>query len=415
MAALIYLVIATTTLASVNSIFMSSSRVDGIDMSRYHNYATLNSTFSNLVKKYPNLARMVVVGNSVRGRQLLAIQITANINKRTIGKPKFKYVANMHGNEAVGRELVIFLAQYLLLNYNRLDRVTRLVDSTDIYLMPSMNPDGFEQSTEGSCYGVSGRANAYGIDLNRNFPDQFYGQYYRIQPETRAIMDWLKDDPNFVLSGNLHGGALVASYGYDSSRYGTGYYGKTPDDAMLRQLALTYSKSHSTMSKGAHCNQRAFKDGITNGNQWYQVAGGMQDYNYLYSNTFEITLELSCCKYPYARQLSSYWSANKESLLSFIEQVHKGIKGVVRDDAGNPIPNAKLTVEGIENDVYTSSKGEYWRLLTPGRYTVTIEAAGYKKVTERLTVGSGAPLEHLVEMNRLTKEGQFVKIKVPIG
>lgn len=47
----------------------------------------------------------------------------------------------------------------------------------------------------------------------------------------------------------------------------------------------------------------------------------MQDYNYFHSNCFEITLELSCCKYPYARELEKYWSDNKQALLAFIEKV----------------------------------------------------------------------------------------------
>lgn len=50
-------------------------------------------------------------------------------------------------------------------------------------------------------------------------------------------------------------------------------------------------------------------------------AGGMQDYNYLHANCFEITLELSCCKYPHASELSKEWELNKEPLLAYIEQV----------------------------------------------------------------------------------------------
>ena len=56
------------------------------------------------------------------------------------------------GNEAVGRELVIFLAQYLIKAYGQIERITKLVNTTDIWLMPSLNPDGFAAAEEGHCY-----------------------------------------------------------------------------------------------------------------------------------------------------------------------------------------------------------------------------------------------------------------------
>lgn len=102
-------------------------------------------------------------------------------------------------------------------------------------------------------------------------------------------------------------------------------YSKSPDDDVFRHLALTYSKAHAFMGNNKPpCAQYAFeifKDGITNGADWYNVPGGMQDWNYLNSNCFEITVELSCCKKPPAANLATEWSNNQNSLLNYLAQV----------------------------------------------------------------------------------------------
>lgn len=81
------------------------------------------------------------------------IQYAISTTSIILVKPEMKYVGNMHGNEPIGRELLIRLADYLCEGWKAKDQeIVDLLNRTNIHLMPTMNPDGFEQAYETVCY-----------------------------------------------------------------------------------------------------------------------------------------------------------------------------------------------------------------------------------------------------------------------
>ncbi|XP_041796118.1 carboxypeptidase D isoform X2 [Chelmon rostratus] len=357
---------------------------------RHHNHADMELFLRKYSSEFPSIAHLYSVGRSVEERELYVMVISDNPTIHEHGEPEFKYIANMHGNEVVGRELLLNLIEYLCRNYGTDPEVTKLVNSTRIHIMPSMNPDGYEVASEGDVKGYKGRNNSNNFDLNRNFPDQFVTITEPRQPETIAVMSWLKSTP-FILSANLHGGSLVVNYPYDDDKNGKTQYSQSPDDKVFQQVSRAYSQENHLMHNGHPCEDlypdEYFEDGITNGAKWYNVPGGMQDWNYLNTNCFEVTIELGCVKYPMAKDLPKYWEQNRRALLQFIHQVHTGVRGTVSDSRdGTGIPNATISVEDIDHNVTTAHTGDYWRLLVPGTYSITASAHGYKSVRTYATV-----------------------------
>ena len=377
----------------------------------HHNNEAMYNVMMDYAKNFPAITRLYNIGHTEEGRELMVLEISDNPGIHEPGEPEFKYVGNMHGNEVTGRETLLHLIAYLCTNYGTDPEVTELVDSTRIHIMPSMNPDGYTRAHLGDRQGVIGRTNANGIDLNRNFPDRFGRTEKTRAAETKAVMDWIAEYP-FVLSANIHNGALVANYPYDNSESGRSMYTASPDDVTFRQLALAYSLNNPKMKLGVPCpgDSSGFKNGITNGAAWYSVDGGMQDYNYLHSNCFEITIEQGCTKFPYGTHLEDIWNENKRSLIKFMKEVHRGIKGFVHDSQGNPISGAEIKLKKVKHTVKSVTDGDYWRLVAPGNYVLQVSAPGYQAYSRKVTV----PEEGAVVVNvTLYKTGETLSTTKP--
>lgn len=300
----------------------SSTTEDVIDLKDgYNDYEAVTIFVDRLPAAFPGLVSVQTIGQSVRNRELWVIRVTDRVEEEEPGEPKVKYVANIHGNEAVGREMLLRLALHLLRSYGVDEAVTRLINTTDIYIMPSMNPDGFEVAVEGDCRGVKGRGNENGVDLFSDFPLLFNSSLMEDtgagsedsafepeegplppleaprQPETNAFIRWIREN-RFVLSANFHGSDLFVAYPFDdSASHAKGQPSGTPDEAVFEWLAKTYAYNHEEMAPGVRCpgSKVTTVNGTVNGNRWFPVEG------MLYSHQGNSITPSSQCMYHCCR------------------------------------------------------------------------------------------------------------------
>lgn len=396
---LLSIVVVSCTLSANPNLNRGTNTAPKLSINEYHNYTVMTKFLQDFANAYPQWTKLYSIGKSVGNRELWVLQVSA-ANETDVTIPNVKLIANIHGNEAVGKEVLLKLAQYLVSSYkNGSDYVRKLMNNTKIHLLPSMNPDGFEMAIERykhsdpqSCTSSIGRNNKKKIDLNRNFDDYFRSNPHPPQNETLAVKKWLDDIP-FVLSASLHGGSLVANYPFDNTKEDTMEQhpiSYTPDHDVFTYLATVYAKTHPTMHKGLSCPGEAvtasFTDGIVNGASWYTLTGGMQDYNYAFKGCMEITLEISCCKLPEPSELPKLWDENRQALLTYVQEVHRGLKGVIKGNKNKAVSNAKLFIVGRNMPFYSSKDGAFWRILLPGNYLLQVEATGYSRKSIPFTI-----------------------------
>ncbi|NUK02284.1 M14 family metallopeptidase [Streptomyces lunaelactis] len=213
----------------------------------------------------PNLTKVVSIGKSVKGQDILALKISKGAKKVKDGsKPSTLYLSNQHAREWITPEMTRRLMHYYLDGYGKDPRVTRIVDSTELWFVLSANPDGYDYTFTGTDErqwrknlhdnnGDGKTAPGDGVDLNRNFaykwgydnegssPDPadetFRGTGPASEPETKAL-DAFQKRIGFEYGINYHSAAQLLLYGV-----GWQVATPTPDDVLYEALAGTPANS----------------------------------------------------------------------------------------------------------------------------------------------------------------------------
>lgn len=352
-------------------------------LDNYPTHADITKKLERAVAKLPGKMKLFSIGKSIRGKELWVVKISDNVEVDEV-EPEFKYISSMHGDEITGRELTTFMIEEIAEKYGKDPKITELVNNTEIFIMPSMNPDGSEMKQRG---------NANGVDLNRNFPDWTSGAQNssaRAQQENKAVMAW-QATRQFALSANFHGGAVCVNYPWDST------YERHPLDRLVVELSTIYADLNPEMRSSTE-----FSGGITNGADWYVVKGGMQDWSAHYHNDLQVTIELSGQKWPKYSDIPGFWERNRDSMYAYLREIHRGagfklgrsgVSGTVEIKQTSPVRKSLGS--------FSFSGSEFYKVLPEGDYTFSItEKSGAKRT-----------MSVRVEADTIAPNGNYVSLR----
>lgn len=183
-------------------------------------------------------------------------------------------------------------------------------------------------------------------------------------------MNW-QSEHSFSLSANFHGGAVCVNYPWDTSS----------SPAPLKSLIIQLSKEYASFVPEMR-NSRRFSDGITNGYQWYEVDGGMQDWSYYWYDDLQITIELSNQKWPDYDEIDGFYRRNRKSLLRYLQRIHMGAGFYSR-----AIRKGDVEIRSLINGRYKSigtfpfSNSQYYKVLPEGTYQFVVTGSRNEKRT----------------------------------
>ncbi|XP_015522425.1 carboxypeptidase B [Neodiprion lecontei] len=197
-----------------------------MEWSSYHRLDDITGYLDYLAQTFPDLCSVMTIGNSVEGRPLKVLRIS-NGNAKA---PALWIDGGIHAREWISPAAVTYIINYLVENSEELEE--------DYYILPVVNPDGYEYTFRGDRLWRKNRANpekggvCIGADLNRNFGYRWGGQGASKQPcreifagtapfsepETKAIESFFATSAaNFkaYLTFHSYGQYILYPWGYD--------------------------------------------------------------------------------------------------------------------------------------------------------------------------------------------------------
>ncbi|XP_044044485.1 carboxypeptidase B2 [Siniperca chuatsi] len=225
-------------LTNTNELIEMQTRNDSTDprsgstfYERYHSLEDIYYWINRTQQDNPSKVKTILIGSSYEKRPLYALKLSLN------NRPNKKAMwidCGIHAREWIAPAFCLWFVQYSLSSYRQNQDITHILDNMDVYVLPVMNPDGYEYTwTTNRMWrknrSVSKSSSCIGVDLNRNFDanwctegassepctEIYCGAFPESEPESQAVANFLrshKDSVQLYLSIHSYSQMLLFPY-----------------------------------------------------------------------------------------------------------------------------------------------------------------------------------------------------------
>jgi hypothetical protein len=185
---------------------------------QYTTYQETITFIEQCMAAHPYLIRLQTIGMTWEQRPIVLVTISLDVEYAQ-NKPALLYTGTIHAREWIGNELSIKFIDYVIKNYRFNPKLKEALTRNTLYMVPCLNPDGFEYSRNHFSFWRKNRRDngdgTFGVDLNRNFSIKFRhstdtgsniysGPHAFSEPETSAIRDFVLSHQNITVSLDYH-------------------------------------------------------------------------------------------------------------------------------------------------------------------------------------------------------------------
>ncbi len=359
-------------------------------MGGFYTLAEIEQKLDTMSIDFPNLATpKYSIGTSIEGRDIWAVKISDNPMIDETEEAVY-YDALHHSREPSSMAVTINFAFWLLENYETNEKVKYIVDNREIYIVPCVNPDGYEYNRltdpdGGGLWRKNRRAigSCTGVDLNRNYSfgyaydnscastnacsETYRGTDAFSEPESNAVKDFLAlIQPNTALSIHSTAGTCLMPYGYDTNPPAYPIYSEWASD-FLSDNDYTYGVTYQMIGYTSCGTTRSYlhSEGV---HAWTLEIGGVGFWP-SQSNIFELVDENVSTLFYQAWIAGQYTDVQSHDIIGSAIQGESFEMNVEVKNKGFGATPSNVSVEILSNDPNVVVTGDGMIGMVPSRQT----------------------------------------------